>query len=139
MSSPLPTTGTKSKILIVDDDPLFLAAMGRMLKGAHAVSTEVLASAVAQRLHAEGPFDLILCDLHMPQVDGPGLHRLICERFPHYRTRFVFFTGGLVTQAEMGFWSRPDVPRVWKHLRPEVMRQRIAEHVARLAPVNRVG
>ncbi|MBX7114462.1 MAG: response regulator [Myxococcaceae bacterium] len=138
MSGP-PVVGSKSKILIVDDDPNFLAAIGRMLRGDHVVSTEVLASAVCQRLHAEGPFDLILCDLHMPQVDGPGLHRLICEQFPHYRSRFVFFTGGLVTQAEMGFWSRPDVPRVWKHLRPDLMRQRIAEHVARVAPVARAG
>lgn len=126
------TTVPPAKLLLVDDDPVFLTAMARMLSADYTVSTEPLANNVMNRLAVDGPFDVILCDLTMPSLSGAKLAELVSTVAPQYRSRMIFFTGELVTPEVMGFWSRPDVPRLWKYLSPALMRARLAEHVGRM-------
>jgi two-component system response regulator AtoC len=58
------------KVLIVDDDPGLRKSLSLLLDGdGHAVATEAAAESALTRLRAE-PFDVVLCDVRMPGMDG---------------------------------------------------------------------
>lgn len=62
-----------TKFLVVDDHPLFLDALGHAIAGAYPAATVVEANSLStarKTLQNEGPFDLVLLDLSMPDVRG---------------------------------------------------------------------
>ena len=84
------------RILLVDDEPLLLKAYGRFLRRKQecvVVTAEGGAQAL-QQLENDEPFDLVFCDLAMPDLTGIEVHRATCEFHPELRGRFVFLTGG---------------------------------------------
>lgn len=60
------------RILLLDDDPFMLGLESRMLRSMNyqKISTAGSGEAALQMLGKEAPFDLILCDLNMPGMDG---------------------------------------------------------------------
>jgi CheY-like chemotaxis protein len=38
----------------------------------------------------EQDYNLVLCDLRMPELDGPSLYRHVMDNKPHYLRRFIF-------------------------------------------------
>jgi len=68
-----PRDGLKGRIMVVDDEPLTLKNLRRILeKGGHKVSTFASPLSALKRLEQE-PFDLIMSDIRMPYVDGMEL------------------------------------------------------------------
>jgi two-component system response regulator AtoC len=58
------------RVLIVDDDPGLRKSLSLLLDGdGHAVAVESAAEGALTRLRAE-PFDVVLCDVRMPGMDG---------------------------------------------------------------------
>src|SRR5262245_55544778 len=97
-SVPEPATGAKrARLLVVDDEPTVCATVQRMLSGEHDTVTVPTAKEVL-RLVGEGrPFDLILCDLMMPEVTGMDLHAELQRTAPEQAARIAFMTGGTFT------------------------------------------
>jgi CheY-like chemotaxis protein len=61
------------QVLVVDDDPGILSGLTRLLqRDGHTVETATDGQA-ALALLQEGGYDLILCDLLMPELDGRTL------------------------------------------------------------------
>ena len=58
------------RILIIDDDPHFLRVLQRILSGEKFVVTATSNSCDAIGLLRSGNFNLIICDLRMPDCDG---------------------------------------------------------------------
>lgn len=80
------TGGTpNARILLIDDDPALLESLAEMLRirleqvQIETCSNPALAVAVAQR----GSFDLILCDVRMPQMNGLTLLPQLRGAAPH--------------------------------------------------------
>ncbi len=82
---------TQQKILIVDDDPLVAKSLARMLNEEQVMIASNGVTAI-ETLKTY-PFDLILSDVMMPEMDGPTLYTEIERLFPQYRERFIFITG----------------------------------------------
>ena len=73
------------KILAVDDDPELLSHLvARLETRGHRVSTAEN-GAEALRVLADAPFDVLLSDLEMPEVDGETLIREVRHRWPELR------------------------------------------------------
>ena len=66
-------TETGSRLLIIDDDPHFLRVLQRILSGEKFVVTATSNSCEAAELLRSGSFDLVICDLRMPDCDGLNL------------------------------------------------------------------
>ena len=88
MASPTPTT-----ILVIDDEPSIVRALVRLLRrdGAVVATAGNGREALAQ-LHAH-PYDLILCDLRMPELDGRAFYARLQQRAPALCQRVIFLTG----------------------------------------------
>ena len=91
---------TGKRILLVEDDPLVSDALAQLLRcdgyQVDAVSNGV--QALAQL--AARDYDVIVCDVSLPELDGPGVYRGVSAIAPHLLPRFIFITGHDVVAGE---------------------------------------
>jgi signal transduction histidine kinase len=93
----------RGQLLIVDDDAKMLAMLDRVLGSRHDV-TLAHDGAEALAVIASGRrFDLVLCDLMMPRMNGMDLFERVQEIAPEQASGFVFLCGGAVTQRATEF------------------------------------
>jgi CheY-like chemotaxis protein len=72
-----------SAILLVEDDPAVATALAQLLRhDGHTVDTAANGRLALVQLQAR-PYDLIVSDLRMPELDGPGLYRELEAHAPH--------------------------------------------------------
>jgi CheY-like chemotaxis protein len=122
----------RGRVLIVDDDPLVSSAVRRTLAREHDVEVVVSARRALELLTSpEGGYDVILCDLMMPEMTGMELHAQLEQAAPERARRMVFITGGAYTPAARAFLSRVCNPWVEKPFEPEGLRKQVSEWVRR--------
>jgi len=90
------------RVLVVDDDELFRRAFLRMLSGHDVVLAPGGAEALAL-IRQDHDFDVVLCDVMMPDVDGPHVYAALERDAPELRERTVFCTGGAITARMRAF------------------------------------
>jgi signal transduction histidine kinase/DNA-binding response OmpR family regulator len=86
----------RGRVLIVDDEDAIRTAMARMLKE-HETVERATGYAARELLEQDQAFDLILCDMMMPQLSGMDLHAWLLETYPRLAQQLVFVTGGAFT------------------------------------------
>jgi CheY-like chemotaxis protein len=102
-SSPSVRALTNRRLLIVDDDVLVARTLARQLSGHH-VEVVLSGQAALERLTTSGhSFDLVLCDLMMPDMTGMDVYETVTESLPALAERFVFVSGGGVTERSRRF------------------------------------
>jgi CheY-like chemotaxis protein len=114
---------------VVDDEPLVGRAVARLLGSAHEVVVESDGRAAEARLLAGERFDLVLCDLMMPDVTGMELHDRLHASRPDEAARLVFMTGGAFTERAREFLDRTRAPCVEKPFDMERLRALVAERI----------
>jgi len=100
-----PMEPRRRRVLLIDDDALVGRALRRMLRDHDTVYVSSAADALAL-LEDDRAFDLILCDLMMPEGMGHALHADVVARWPELDARMVFMTGGASTEAAAAFAAR---------------------------------
>jgi PAS domain S-box-containing protein len=114
--------GRRGRILVVDDEELVLRGVQRTLSQEHDVVT-VVAAKEALALCAGGEkFDLILCDLMMPDMTGMDLHRELSGVAPEQADRMIFLTGGAFTPKARHFLSETPKEHLEKPFDPANLR-----------------
>jgi CheY-like chemotaxis protein len=112
MPSIHPTTrsGTRvrrpGRILVVDDEPSLGEALNRLLSDENEVVVVHDATSALARLAGGERYDVVLCDLMMPVMDGIELHRRLSLTCPEEAKRMVFMTGGAMTARVEAFFRR---------------------------------
>jgi CheY-like chemotaxis protein len=102
------------QVLVVDDDPGILSALMRLLqRDGHTVETATDGQA-AHALLQEGCYDLILCDLLMPELDGQTLYGLLQRQLPALCQRMIFLTGDTLSPDSMRFVEQCGQPWIPK-------------------------
>ena len=126
------TPARRGRILVVDDEALIGRAVSRILSPQHDVVTHTSARAALDELAAGGRgFDLVLCDLMMPDMTGMELHARFREIAPILADRTVFLTGGAFTGSAREFLARVPNARIEKPFEPEALRTLVARMLAR--------
>jgi CheY-like chemotaxis protein len=80
------------RILVVDDDADVRELIGLALDGQGYDVDSVDSGRAALEQLAQHAYDLVVCDLHMPDRDGPAVYRTLARR-PPPRPAVVFITG----------------------------------------------
>jgi PAS domain S-box-containing protein len=102
---PVEEEGRRGKILSIDDDPLMGNSIKRVLDRHEVVAMQSARAALAD-LAAGNRYDLILCDLMMPEMSGMELHAELLEMDPGLAARMIFLTSGAFTPAAQRFLDR---------------------------------
>jgi signal transduction histidine kinase/CheY-like chemotaxis protein len=90
-------TRVSLRVLLIDDDPLVVRSLRRLLK-THDVTCAKHAEHALKLLEGETEFDLILCDLMMPDVTGAELYERVASWGRGIERQIVFITGGVFTE-----------------------------------------
>src|SRR6185312_14726942 len=72
----------------------------------HDVSTLTSAREALKCLTEGDHFDVVLCDLMMPEMSGVEFHRELETQKPEIARRVLFFTGGAFTPVAQAFVRR---------------------------------
>ncbi len=93
----------RGKVLVVDDEPMIVKAVKRTLSAEHDVVTVESAEHALALLRAGERFDVIFCDLMMPQITGMELHAQLVRADQDLADKMIFLTGGAFTAAAKAF------------------------------------
>ncbi|HEX8705459.1 MAG TPA: ATP-binding protein [Myxococcaceae bacterium] len=114
--------GRRGRLLLVDDEPMVLNAVKRTLSTEHEVTGFHRAAAALEWLEQGQPWDLILCDLMMPEMTGWEFHAELIKRWPERSGDIIFVTGGAFTARARDFLGRVGNPRLEKPFDPQALR-----------------
>jgi CheY-like chemotaxis protein len=84
---------TGKRILIVDDEEEVAMLLAELLVAeGHEVDMAKSGALALERIRRQR-YDLVVSDLVMPRMDGPGLYRAVEALDPEVARRFVFISG----------------------------------------------
>jgi signal transduction histidine kinase len=122
------------RVLVIDDDDLVLTTIQRMLRGDHLATAVPTAVQALDLLRAGRRFDVVLCDLMMPQMTGMAFHREVEALDPSLAPGIVYMTGGAFAPEAREFLNRiGPAACLEKPFTPEALRSALAA-AARAAP-----
>ncbi len=119
----------RGRVLVVDDEPTLGRVISRVLSREHEVTVVTRALAALEMIAQGRDFDVILCDLMMPEVTGMDFHRRLQEQHSPLADRFIFMTGGAFTPAAREFLDRVPNLRIEKPFDPQQLRALVNDRV----------
>jgi PAS domain S-box-containing protein len=120
----------RGRILVVDDEPAICAMVVRMLGAEHVLVTAGSGEAARRILEGDQSFDLILCDLMMPDSTGMDLHQWLVAENPSTAEKVVFVTGGAFTPQASEYVTRVGNVRLDKPYEAAALKRFVSERVA---------
>jgi two-component system, NtrC family, sensor kinase len=90
-------------VVVVDDEPMVLAAVARDLADYHDTETVGSGAVLMDRLRLGERFDAILCDVMMPDMTGMAVYEEVRRLEPRQAERMVFMSGGAFTAEAQQF------------------------------------
>ncbi len=126
----VPTGKRRGRILIVDDEPSIGTALARVIGHEHDLTILTSPREALDRLRGEESFDLILCDLMMPDMTGMDLHDQLLRDRPDVAARMLFVTGGAFTPRARQFLDAMPERRIDKPFDVAALRRLIAERLS---------
>ena len=117
------------RVLVVDDEANLRSSLAQILAIEHEVEDFGSARAVVARVREGARWDVILCDLMMPDMNGMELFAVLEREAPEMARRTVFLTGGAFTPRAQEFLARVPNPRLEKPFEIDALRaliQRVA-------------
>jgi len=105
-AAPARSEDRRGQVLIVDDDVLFAGSLRRYLAREHEVCVVNSGREALAKFRAGAQYDVILCDLMMPEVTGHELHDALQQLAPDQAERIIFVTGGAFSRASRQFLER---------------------------------
>jgi signal transduction histidine kinase len=123
-------TGRSGTVLVIDDDVLLGSALRRMLTPKHEVTVLTNGHEALERLESGARYDVIFCDLMMPEITGMELHAEITQRTPQQASRIVFMTGGAFTPSARDFLESVHNRRIDKPFDVATVRRIVRDLIA---------
>jgi CheY-like chemotaxis protein len=109
-----PKPAARGRILVVDDEPIVCFSLERLLSSEGEVVALTSARQALANIQAGDRFDVILCDLMMPEMDASVLYEELRKVAPAQAERMVFVTGGAFTVRAREFLESLPNPRLGK-------------------------
>jgi CheY-like chemotaxis protein len=126
---PSGTRPRAARVLIVDDESNILTAMHRLLSPEFEVILAAEPESALDRLSAGESFDVILCDVMMPRMNGVELRDRVEAFAPDQAARIIFITGGLLLPHVRALIDRTPNTCLEKPIDPEGLRELIRRRV----------
>jgi CheY-like chemotaxis protein len=120
---------TPRKILLIDDETSFVRGLAQLLhRDGYIVHTADNGQHALAQLRTQC-YDVILCDLRMPALDGPTLYALLRQQYPDLCQRMIFVTGDTLGVESTAFLAQCDQPCLYKPCTAAEVRRAIQQQL----------
>ena len=109
-----PPITRRARVMVVDDDPGVVSALRLMLEDDHDVTSVASGREALRRLVRDDGYDIVFCDLMMPELSGKDLFEALQLNCPGREQRLVFMTGGAFTPEAARFLKQVPNARIEK-------------------------
>jgi PAS domain S-box-containing protein len=110
------------RVLVIDDDPEVRESLARIIGPPHIIEQSETGRAAKEKLVGGADYDVIFCDLMMPDVTGMDLHEAVTARRPELLERMIFMSAGAFTPRAAEFFERVSARRIDKPFDPARVR-----------------
>ncbi len=121
--------GRRGRVMVVDDEPAIAESIRRLLTEDHDVVTFTSARRAREQFVLGDRFDVILCDLMMPEMTGMDLHAELVRIAPTQADRMVLLTGGAFTAGARDFLQQVVNRRIAKPFDAQEIRAVVRDFV----------
>jgi CheY-like chemotaxis protein len=104
----------RGRLLFIDDDRLVLKLLTRLFESEHETVATLSANDALALVAQQQSFDLIFCDVMMPNTSGITFFERLEQVAPQLSDRVVFMTGGAFNAIAQQFLARVPNPHVAK-------------------------
>jgi PAS domain S-box-containing protein len=125
-----PVVLASARILVIDDEPIVGTAIKRAMAKEHDVVIELSARRALERIRVGEPFDIILCDLMMPDMTGADLYAELYNLAPERAADMIFMTGGAFTPNAQAFLNTVANDRLEKPFDMARLKSLVQEHLS---------
>jgi two-component system NtrC family sensor kinase len=115
----------RSRVLVVEDEPTVAGLITDVLREEGLEVLSLLDSRKALEQAVQGGFDLVVCDLKMPDLDGKRFYESLVHAGSPLRQRIIFVTGDTLTPHTLAFLQEYRLPYVAKPFRVEELRHAV--------------
>lgn len=113
----------RRRVLVVDDETLLARSIELQLKDEHDVECVATGQDALDRLKKEQTFDLVLCDMMLPDISGIDVYERARAFNNGSHERFVFMTGGSFSPRVLKFLREHEVPFLEKPFTAEQLKE----------------
>jgi PAS domain S-box-containing protein len=128
------TLSLPRKILVVEDEPTVGRLIGDVLEDEGLQVDVLLDGREALRRAEREAYDLVICDMKMPELDGQHFYQALVSSGNPLRKRFLFVTGDVVSAHTHEFLERHQLPHVAKPFRVEELTEKVNRLLAGTSP-----
>jgi signal transduction histidine kinase/CheY-like chemotaxis protein len=126
----LPQTAPRSnhrgtRVLVVEDEPTVARLIADVLEDEGLHVDVLLDGREALDRAGREPFDLVICDMKMPGLDGQHFYLSLARAQNPLHERFLFVTGDVIAQQTQDFLERNRLPHVAKPFRVEELTEKV--------------
>jgi signal transduction histidine kinase/ActR/RegA family two-component response regulator len=116
-----------SRVLVVEDEPTVARLIADVLQDeGFSVAVLLDSQEALHRAEAES-FDLVICDMKMPGLDGQRFFQRLAASGHPLSQSFLFVTGDVIAPATLAFLERHGLPHLAKPFRVEELTARVRQ------------
>jgi signal transduction histidine kinase len=128
--------GRVGRVLVVDDDVMVGRILRRILGDEHDLTLLTSGQQAIDLILGGARFDVMFCDLMMPQVTGMTLHAVLKNALPEVINHIVFLTGGAFTPTAQAFLDSVPNQRIEKPFCPQNLRAVVRSFLGEPPPLS---
>lgn len=114
-----------ARVLVVEDEPTVARLIADVLEDEGMQVDVLLDGREALERAARETYDLVICDMKMPGLDGQHFYRSLARTGNSLRERFLFVTGDVMAAQTRQFLERHRLPHVAKPFRVEELTEKV--------------
>lgn len=115
----------RPSVLVVEDEPTVARLIADVLEDEGMHVDVLLDGREALDVAARESYDLVICDMKMPGLDGQHFYKSLARNGNSLRERFLFVTGDVMAAHTREFLRRNKLPHVAKPFRVEELTEKV--------------
>jgi CheY-like chemotaxis protein len=119
----------RGHVLVIDDEASLCTVIRRTLGAEYDVITVTSARQALELFGGGERFDIVLCDLMMPQMTGMELHAELMRLVPDQAQKMIFMTGGAFSEEAARFLTKVPNPTVEKPFKTTALRELVRNQI----------
>ena len=132
-----PAVPRSRKFLVVEDEPTVAQLIVDVLREEGHRVDAVLDSQEGLTRLSRGDYDLVICDLRMPRLDGPAFYDALVRAGSPMREKIIFVTGDTLAPRTLKFLESKNLPYLAKPFLVEELK--LAVHAVLSGSHNQAG